>query len=65
MPSVDPEDTERHGCCCDHVTDELEAAPASDEERYATARTLYYACPHHELTPLEVWLGAHWQWRSR
>jgi hypothetical protein len=62
MPSVDPEDEERHGCCCEHVVDEIDAAPEPDEERYQDARARYYACPHRELTPLETWMGVHWDW---
>ena len=65
MPAVDPEDEERHRCCCFHVVEELDARPGPDEERYGAAREKYYACPHHELTPLEVWMGIHQQWRSR
>jgi hypothetical protein len=65
MPAVDPEDEERHGCCCEHVAEEIEAIPAPEEEIYATARDRYYACPHHELTPLELWMEMHWAWRSR
>jgi len=65
MPTVDPEYADRHGCCCAHVAAEMDAMPGPDEERYAVARERYYACPHHELTPLEVWLGIQDQWRSK
>lgn len=64
VPAADPEDDDRHGCCCEHVVAELEAMPAPGTERYRIAREYYFACPHRELTPLEVWLGIHQNWRQ-
>lgn len=47
-----------HGCCCEHVVEELDAAPAADlAERHMAARDRYFECPHKWLTPLEVYLG--------
>jgi hypothetical protein len=31
--------------------------PAPEQELYAMTRDRYYRCPHHWLTPLEVYLG--------
>jgi hypothetical protein len=47
-----------HDCCCDHVIETLDAAPGTRKEHYSAARGRYYACPHHWLTPLEVWMGS-------
>lgn len=65
MPAVDPDDEDHHDCCCVHVAAEMDAMPGPQEEKYAVARERYYACPHHELTPLEVWLEIHRQWLSK
>lgn len=64
VPAVDADDAERHDCCCEHVVATLEAMPAPADEQYRIARERYVACPHHELTPLEVWLGVHWNWKE-
>jgi hypothetical protein len=58
MPSEEAEG-DHHECCCDHVVDELEAMPAPALLRYGHARDKFYACPHHEITPLEVWMATH------
>jgi hypothetical protein len=52
------EETEgdRHDCCCEHVVDSLQAMSAAPEERYAVVRDRWYACPHREITPLEIYL---------
>ena len=51
------EDYGIHGCCCDHVVEQLAAVPTPDEVRYGLVRDRYYLCPHQWLTPLEVYLG--------
>lgn len=47
---------DRHNCCCEHLVDNIEAAPVSESERYLDARTRWYACPHNDITPLEIFL---------
>lgn len=47
-----------HDCCCDHVVETLAAAPGTKHEHYAAARERYYACPHHWITPVEVYMGS-------
>lgn len=56
MPSAKAEG-DRHNCCCEHVVESLEAMRAPDEERRGLARSKFYNCPHHDITPLESWLG--------
>lgn len=46
-----------HGCCCDHVVEELVARPGSAHDHHEDARDRWYECPHRTLTPLEVYLG--------
>ena len=47
---------DRHGCCCVHVVESLEAMPAAPEEQYSVGRDKYYSCPHKNLTALEIYL---------
>jgi hypothetical protein len=47
-----------HNCCCDHLVEQLMAAPSTiRQEQYRAVREKYFDCPHHWLTPLEVYLG--------
>jgi glycosyltransferase involved in cell wall biosynthesis len=47
---------DRHGCCCEHVVEELDASFLPDEEVLAMARERLAACPHNEPTPLEQYM---------
>jgi hypothetical protein len=47
-----------HNCCCPHVVEEIEAAPGTKHDHYSAARERYFACPHHVLTSLEVYMGS-------
>lgn len=41
---------DRHGCCCQHVVEELEAMPAEIEVRLGIARGKLQECPHQEAS---------------
>lgn len=56
MTDVFEAEGDRHECCCEHVVDQLEAMPADAEERLFITRDRWYACPHTDITPLEIYL---------
>jgi glycosyl transferase family 1 len=52
-PAADEGD--RHGCCCQHVVEQLQAMPAAPDEVLYVATGKLQQCPHHDTTN---WLEA-------
>jgi len=48
---------DRHGCCCGHVVNQLEAMPGPAEEIANVGRDKLANCPHREVAnELEIWV---------